>query len=129
MIDMRRVESKGRIQSAAIWASCFLALSVLIAVAAQFMGLVGDFVSEAMILGSPLNWLDEPTLYLLRVSRGTLMYPFVFAPYACLGWLFGHYAAFRDISLRRLLLAMLLRFAMVWIPIVVIGVWRYYRIN
>ena len=112
-----------RIKTAAMFASAFLALSCLIGLATQFMGLAGAILSEAMIVGSPFCWLNEPVRYILRLSQG-LLYPLVLAPYALLGWLIGYCWPLRDASVGRLLRTVLLRFAMVWIPIVVIGVWR-----
>jgi hypothetical protein len=113
-----------RIKTAAMFASTFLAQSCLIGFVTQFMGVVGAIFSEAMILGSPFCWLNGPVKYLLGLSRGGLLYPLALAPYALLGWLIGYYWPLRDASLGRLLRAVLLRFAMVWVPIVAIGIWR-----
>ena len=115
-----------RIKTAAVLASIFLALSSLIGLVTQFMGIVGAIFSEAMILGSPFCWLNEPVRYVLRLSQG-LLYPLVLAPYALLGWLIGYYWPLRDASVGKLLRAVLLRFAMVWVPIVAIGIWRVFK--
>ena len=115
-----------RVKTAVLFASTFLALFFLIGLAAQFMGPAGDFLAEAMIQGSPVVWL-APGLYLLGVRRGpaseVLLYLLVPAPYPLLGWLFGYRWPLRDASLGRLLRAVLLRFALVWVPIVAIGLW------
>jgi hypothetical protein len=113
-----------RIKTASMFASTFLAQSCLIGLATQFMGVVGAIFSEAMIVGSPFCWWNGPVKYLLRLSRGGLLYPLALAPYALLGWLIGYYWPLRDATVGRLLRAVLLRFAMVWVPIVAIGVWR-----
>jgi hypothetical protein len=116
-----------RVKTAALFAATFLALFYLIGLAAQFMGLAGDFLAEAMIQGSPLVWLVESVFYLLGVRRGpasvVLLYLLVLAPYPLLGWLIGYRWPLRDASLGRLLRAVLLRFALVWVPIVAIGLW------
>jgi hypothetical protein len=114
-------------KTAALFASTFLTLFYLVGFAAQFMGPAGDFLAEAMIRGSPLVWL-EPVLYLSGVCGGPgselLLYLLVPAPYPLLGWLIGYRWPLRDASLGRLLRAVLLRFALVWVPMVVIGLWR-----
>jgi hypothetical protein len=112
-----------RIKTAVVFASTFLALACLIGLATQFMGIVGAIFSEAMILGSPFCWLNGPVNYLLRLSQA-LLYPLTLAPYALLGWLIGYCWPLRDATVGKLLRAVLLRFAMVWVPIVAVGIRR-----
>ncbi len=113
-----------RIKTAALFASTFLALSCLIGLATQFMGLAGAIFIEAMIVGSPFCWMNAPVKYLLTISHGGLLYPLALAPYALLGWLIGYYWPLRAAGAGKLLRAVFLRFTMVWIPIVAIGIWR-----
>jgi hypothetical protein len=113
-----------RTKTAVLFASIFLALSCLIGLATQFMGIAGAIFSEAMILGSPFCWLNGPVKYLLVLSHGGLLYPLALAPYALLGWLIGYCWPLRDASVGKLVRAVLLRFAMVWVPIVAIGIRR-----
>jgi hypothetical protein len=115
-----------RIKTAALFASTFLALACLIGVVAEFMGIVGAIFSEAMILGSPFCWLNGPVNYLLRLSQA-LLYPLTLAPYALLGWLIGYAWPLRDASVGKLVRAVLVRFAMIWVPIVAIGIWRVFK--
>jgi hypothetical protein len=116
-----------RVKTAALLASTFLGQFYLIGLAAQFMGVAGDFLAEAVIQGSPLVWLVEPVLYLLGVRRGpasaVLLYLLVAAPYPILGWLIGYRWPLHDATLGGLARAVLLRFVLVWVPIVAIGLW------
>ena len=120
-------------RTATLLASTFLAQFSVLFLATQFMGPAGLFLAGAMVDGSPLVWLGEPIigipLYILgirlgSVSREALLYLLVFAPYPLLGWLIGYRWPLRDTSLRRLLRAALFRFALVWVPMVAIGLWR-----
>lgn len=115
--------SNARINTAAMFASTFLAGACLIMLATPFMGVVGAIFREAMVMGSPFCWWNGPVKYLLGLSPG-LLYPLALAPYALLGWLIGYYWPLRDASVARLIRAVLLRFALVWVPIVAIGIRR-----
>jgi hypothetical protein len=119
---MNYFAGNARTKTAALFASTFLALSCLIGLATQFMGVAGAILIEAMIVGSPFCWANGPVKYLLTLSHGALLYPLALAPYALLGWLIGYYWPLLDAKLGRLLRAVVLRFAMVWVPIVAIGV-------
>ena len=112
-----------RIKTAVLFASTFLAISCLFGFATQFMGIAGAIFMEAMITGSPFCWLNGPVKFFLRLSPA-LLYPLALAPYALLGWLIGYYWPLRDASVVRLLRAVVLRFLVVWFPIVAIGIWR-----
>ena len=120
---MSYFEGNARTKSATMFASTFLAGACLIIFANQFLGVVGAILREAMIVGSPFCWWNEPVKYLLGFSQD-LLYPLALAPYVLLGWLIGYYWPLREASVGRLLRAVLLRFAMVWFPIVAIGVRR-----
>jgi hypothetical protein len=79
--------------------------------------------------GSPVVWLGERIIYILgiRIPRGpatlVLLYLLVLPPYPLMGWLIGYRWPLRDASLGWLLLAVLFRFVLVWVPMVAIGLW------
>ncbi len=120
---MTSFAGNARIKTALMFAASFLALACLIMLASEFVGIVGAIFSEAMIVGSPFCWWNDPVRYLLGLSQA-LLYPLVLAPYALLGGLIGYCWPLRNAGVGRLVRSVFLRFAMVWVPIVAIGVRR-----
>jgi hypothetical protein len=127
--DMSYFASNAQVKTAALLASTFLSQFYLTFRVVQFMGPVGSFLAGAMVDGSPVVWLGERIIYILgiRIPRGpatlVLLYLLVLPPYPLMGWLIGYRWPLRDASLGWLLLAVLFRFVLVWVPMVAIGLW------
>jgi hypothetical protein len=118
-----------QLKTAALLASTFLAQFYVTFRVVQLIEPVGSFLAGAMVDGSPMVWLGERILYILRIripsgpATVVLLYLLVLPPYPLMGWLIGYYWPLRGVSLARLLLAVLFRFALVWVPMVAIGLW------
>ena len=111
-----------RIKTATLFAFTFLVLAIGIGRELSSMDGFG-FLAVGMMAGSPLTWVEAPVKSLLRWNNDMLIL-LVLAPYPILGWLIGYYWPLRDAGYGRLAGAVLLRFAMTWVPIVAIGLWR-----
>ncbi|HEV7671783.1 MAG TPA: hypothetical protein VGS22_24950 [Thermoanaerobaculia bacterium] len=117
-----------RRKSAALFAATFLAGFCLIGLTSGFLGTAGDLIAAAMTQTSPQAYFLEVLLYplyLVGVRLGPipdfLVTTLMAAPYPILGWLIGRRWPLRNVGLGRLLGAVLLRFALVWLPLVAIG--------